>query len=100
MELLLNSCCKYFEDANISLNDELPCPLGRGSGIYDVLRALAQYLLVYLGFIVFGLANAFLFLFFFASPKKNQKRSPTKDYIPFVGGFPDLALVLLWLVHL
>ena len=28
----------------------------------------------------------FLFLFFFASPKKNQKKSPTKDYIAFVGG--------------
>jgi hypothetical protein len=28
-------------------------------------------------------------LFFFASPKKNQKKSPTKDYIPFVGWFPD-----------
>jgi len=24
-------------------------------------------------------------LFFFASPKKNQKRSPEKDYIPFSG---------------
>jgi len=24
-------------------------------------------------------------LFFFASPKKNQKKSPTKDYIAFVG---------------
>jgi hypothetical protein len=34
-------------------------------------------------------------LFFFASPKKNQKKSPTKDYIAFVGWFPDLAFVLL-----
>jgi hypothetical protein len=37
----------------------------------------------------------YFLLFFFASPKKNQKKSPTKDYIPFVGGFPDLAFVLL-----
>jgi len=35
------------------------------------------------------------FIFFFASPKKKQKRSPTKDYIPFVGWYPDLAFVLL-----
>ena len=34
-------------------------------------------------------------LFFFACPKKNQKKTPTKDYIPFVGLFPDLAFVLL-----
>ena len=26
-----------------------------------------------------------MLLFFFASPKKNQKKSPTKDYFPFVG---------------
>ena len=41
----------------------------------------------------------FVLLLFFASPKKNQKRSPTKDYIAFVGWFPDLAFVLLWLRH-
>jgi hypothetical protein len=35
------------------------------------------------------------FMFFFASPKKNQKKSPAKDYIPFAGGFPDQAFVLL-----
>ena len=39
--------------------------------------------------------TSFLLLFFFASPKKNQKRSPTKDYIPFVGWYPDWAFVLL-----
>jgi len=35
------------------------------------------------------------FMFFFASPKKNQKTSPAKDYIPFAGWFPDQAFVLL-----
>jgi len=25
-------------------------------------------------------------MFFFASPKKNQKKSPAKDYSPFAGG--------------
>jgi len=34
-------------------------------------------------FITVGLCYSLLF--FFASPKKNQKRSPTKDYGPFVG---------------
>jgi len=32
------------------------------------------------------------FSFFFASPKKNQKRSPEIDYIPISGWFPDLDL--------
>jgi hypothetical protein len=36
-----------------------------------------------------------LFSFFFACPKKKQKKAPAKDYIPFAGWFPDLALVLL-----
>ena len=37
-----------------------------------------------------GFSNFFsISSFFFASPKKNQKRSPTKDYIPFVGWYPD-----------
>jgi len=31
-------------------------------------------------------------MFFFASPKKNQKKSPAKDYIPFAGG----SLMKLW----
>jgi len=35
------------------------------------------------------------FIFFFACPKKNQKRSPAKEYIPFAGWFPDEAFVLL-----
>ena len=30
--------------------------------------------------------------FFFACPKKKQKKTPTKDYIAFVGRFPDLTL--------
>ena len=30
-----------------------------------------------------------LFIFFFDCPKKKQKKTPTKDYIPFVGWFPD-----------
>ena len=34
-------------------------------------------------------------LFFFACPKKNQKKTPENDYTPFSGGFPDKALVLL-----
>ena len=25
-------------------------------------------------------------MFFFACPKKNQKKTPAKDYIPFAGG--------------
>lgn len=33
-------------------------------------------------------------LYFFACPKKYQKKTPTNDDIPFVGWFPDLALVL------
>ena len=34
------------------------------------------------------------------TPKKNQKKAQTNDYIPFAGWFPDLAFVLLWLQHL
>ena len=41
-----------------------------------------------------------IFLSFFACPKKDQKKAPEIDYIPISGRFPDLALVLLWLVHL
>ena len=41
----------------------------------------------------------FLF-FFFASPKKKQKKTPEIDYIPISGWFPDYAFVLLWLQHL
>jgi hypothetical protein len=39
--------------------------------------------------------SVLVFYFFFASPKKKQKRSPAKDYIPFAGRFPDQAFVLL-----
>jgi len=38
-------------------------------------------------------------LILFASPKKNQKRSPEIEYSPISGLFPDLAFLLLWLVH-
>jgi hypothetical protein len=27
----------------------------------------------------------FIVMFFFACPKKNQKKTPAKDYIPFAG---------------
>jgi len=36
-------------------------------------------------FFVDGKVTDHFFLFFFASPKKNQKRSPTNDDGPFVG---------------
>jgi hypothetical protein len=47
------------------------------------------------------LRNSMLvFYFLFCLSKKEQKRTPAKDYIPFAGWFPDWALVLLWLQHL
>jgi hypothetical protein len=36
-------------------------------------------------------------VFFFASPKKKQKKSPEMDYIPISGWFPAITFVLLCL---
>ncbi|MFZ1451194.1 MAG: hypothetical protein WAT20_00750, partial [Ferruginibacter sp.] len=44
---------------------------------------------------------SFTFLLLQKSNKKGARQSPPdrtgRDYIPFVGWFPDLAFVLLWL---
>jgi hypothetical protein len=45
---------------------------------------------------MYNVAPAGLFyLFFFACPKKKQKKTPENDNSPFSGWFPDLAIVLL-----
>jgi hypothetical protein len=39
----------------------------------------------------------YFFMYFFACPKKYQKKTPENDDSPFSGRFPDWAFALLWL---
>jgi len=56
-----------------------------------------QHLIYAILKVVYFFCNGFkdVVFFFFACPKKKQKKTPAKDYIPFAGWFPDWTFVLL-----